>query len=183
LKASYWKFMNRRTLLHRIVQGFTFTGLGFLAYPFLRAFIPTFAEDVSLDIDVSKLAEGESKTVSWLGRNLYVIRRSAHVTELLGRNNDLLKDPLSHDSRQPEFAHNQFRSKRPAIFIAYKNCTHLGCEVSSRADQPDAGFDCPCHNSRFDPSGRVHKDAVASFNLEVPDYEYVSNNLIRLNRS
>ena len=31
-------------------------------------------------------------------------------------------------------------------------CTHLGCTVSG---QEGGGFFCPCHGSRFDPSGKV----------------------------
>jgi cytochrome b6-f complex iron-sulfur subunit len=31
-------------------------------------------------------------------------------------------------------------------------CTHLGCTVSA---QEGGGFSCPCHGSRFDPSGAV----------------------------
>jgi cytochrome b6-f complex iron-sulfur subunit len=31
-------------------------------------------------------------------------------------------------------------------------CTHLGCTVSAQAG---GGFACPCHGSRFDPSGAV----------------------------
>jgi cytochrome b6-f complex iron-sulfur subunit len=30
-------------------------------------------------------------------------------------------------------------------------CTHLGCTLESNTD----GFACPCHNSRFDPEGKV----------------------------
>ena len=30
-------------------------------------------------------------------------------------------------------------------------CTHLGCNVK----RAGAGFQCPCHGSRFDPHGRV----------------------------
>jgi len=30
-------------------------------------------------------------------------------------------------------------------------CTHLGCTVESTPQ----GFSCPCHGSRFDPSGKV----------------------------
>jgi len=30
-------------------------------------------------------------------------------------------------------------------------CTHLGCTVARSAE----GFDCPCHGSRFNPSGKV----------------------------
>lgn len=175
--------MNRRTLLTRIVQGFSLTGLAFVAYPFFRAFLPSFSKELSFEVDISDLKSGEFKTVPWLGRNLYVIRRRPELAEQLAADADLLKDPLSIDSTQPEFATNLWRSKRPDIFVVYKNCTHLGCEVSAQPKSPDAGFECPCHSSRFDSSGRVLKEAVASFNLEVPDYQFVSRNVIRLIRS
>jgi ubiquinol-cytochrome c reductase iron-sulfur subunit len=172
--------MNRRSVLTRIVQGFSLTGLAFLAYPFIRAFLPAFSEDLSIEIDISNLGEGDSKTVSWLGRNLYVVRRSAEATDQLRKETNRLKDPLSIDSNQPEFATNLMRSLRPDILIVYKNCTHLGCEVSVHPKTQEAGFECPCHSSRFDASGRVYKEAVASFNLEIPDYKFVSRDLVRL---
>lgn len=45
----------------------------------------------------------------------------------------------------------------PAVIIHDKNgfqaislqCTHLGCMLEAR----NFGFECPCHGSRFDPSG------------------------------
>ena len=172
--------MNRRSVLMRIVQGFSLAGLAFVAYPFLRAFLPAVAEDLSIEVDISDLERGESKTVSWLGRNLYVVRREVDATDQLRRDANRMKDPLSIDSNQPAFATNLWRSLRPDILIVYKNCTHLGCEVSVHPKTQEAGFECPCHSSRFDASGRVYKEAVASFNLEIPDYKFVSRNLVRL---
>ena len=172
--------MNRRSLLTRIVQGFSLAGLAFVTYPFVRAFLPAFAEDLSIEVDISDLGRGESKTVSWLGRNLYVVRRSTEVTDQLDGHTNKLKDPLSINSSQPEFATNLWRSLRPDILIVYKNCTHLGCEVSAHPKNQEAGFECPCHSSRFDASGRVYKEAVASFNLEIPEYKFLSRNLVRL---
>jgi len=172
--------VNRRLILTRIVQAFSITGLGFVAYPFIRAFVPTLREDLSLDIDVSNLAIGQSKTITWLGRNLFVTRRSEETSDNLFQTETRLKDPASQDSDQPVFARNPWRSKQPDIFIVYKNCTHLGCEVAIQPKGVKAGFECPCHNSLFDSSGRVHEESVASFNLEVPDYQYISKNRIRL---
>jgi nitrite reductase/ring-hydroxylating ferredoxin subunit len=37
------------------------------------------------------------------------------------------------------------------FFTVSSVCTHLGCNVKRAA----AGFECPCHGSRFDESGRV----------------------------
>ena len=49
----------------------------------------------------------------------------------------------------------------PAVIIHDKNgfqaislqCTHLGCMLEAR----NFGFECPCHGSRFDPSGVMLK--------------------------
>jgi cytochrome b6-f complex iron-sulfur subunit len=39
------------------------------------------------------------------------------------------------------------------VFAVSTVCTHLGCIVKSR----DAGFECPCHGSRFAADGSVLK--------------------------
>lgn len=184
--------INRRGLLTRIVQGFTITGAGFLAYPFIKAWIPKFDNDLSLDVAIDDLLPGQSKIVHWLGRNLFIHRRSQEELVLLNSASDAapdtspntslykrgenLKDPNSIESTQPDFALNQYRSLRPEIFVVYNNCTHLGCEVIR-----DAGFfKCPCHQSDFDGAGRVVEESAAPINLEVPDYQYISGNRIRL---
>ena len=53
----------------------------------------------------------------------------------------------------------------PAIIIHNKDglqaisleCTHLGCSLEAR----NFGFECPCHGSRFDPSGAMLKGPAA----------------------
>ena len=170
--------MNRRKLLTRIVQGFTITGLGFVTYPFLKAWIPKFSHDLGLDVDITSLAPGESKQVHWLGRNLYVQRRTQQSIAALQYSDIELKDPHSDDSTQPEFATNIYRSLIPGIFVTYTNCTHLGCEVL-----PDGGvFKCPCHQSDYDAAGRVVDGAAAPTNLEVPSYRFISRNVLRLEK-
>ena len=45
----------------------------------------------------------------------------------------------------------------PEGFYAISSvCTHLGCNVKRTA----AGFECPCHGSRFDENGRVVRGPV-----------------------
>jgi Rieske Fe-S protein len=36
---------------------------------------------------------------------------------------------------------------------------------------------CPCHGSHYDGSGRIRKGS-APLNLEVPDYEFITDSLI-----
>ncbi len=168
--------MDRRQLLTRIVQGFALTGAGFFTYPFLKAWIPSFSEDLHLDVDVSELKPGQHRIVQWLGRNIVVLKRDPATIEALTESTEDLKDPLSQGSLQPERATNAYRSVRPDLFIAYTNCTHLGCEVVAEGQ----AFKCPCHQSDYDSAGRVLDGAAAPRNLDVPNYRYLSGQMIRL---
>lgn len=168
--------MDRRTLLTRIVQGFSLTGLAFLTYPFVKAWLPSFGEGRHLDVDVSELKPGEFEVVQWLGRNVIVVKRDPAMVESLQTPDAELKDPLSLASEQPPRATNVHRSVRPDLFVAFTNCTHLGCEVVSE----NQAFKCPCHQSDYDAAGRVHEGAAAPRNLDVPNYRYISGQVIRL---
>ena len=41
------------------------------------------------------------------------------------------------------------------------------------------GWFCPCHGSHYDTSGRIRK-GPAPTNLEVPKYEFVNSNTIKI---
>lgn len=171
--------MNRRTLLLRIVQGFSAVGAGFLVYPFVRGWIPDSKEQVSLNVDLSDLQPGEWKLIHWLGRKIIVRRRSRDMVNYLENERTGLKDPASRESEQPPFATNEFRSRTSEYFVAYNNCTHLGCEVTPVNDH-GVGFECPCHKSDYDYAGRVMAGGLAPLNLEVPWYRFVSDTVLEL---
>jgi ubiquinol-cytochrome c reductase iron-sulfur subunit len=172
--------MNRRTLLTRIVAAFSVVGIAGFSYPFLRSWIPGFRNEIIKDIDVEEMAEGEARLVKWLGRHIYVIRRTQTQVSALIEHSPSRLDPMSVSSRQPEFASNIQRSRKPEHLIVYANCTHLGCEVAIDENNGFSGFQCPCHRSGFDAAGRVEKGAAAKLNLEVPHYDYIGRNVIRL---
>ena len=169
----------RRWILTRIVQGFTVSGLAFLTYPFVKSWVPSFTEDTSLDVPLETLKPGEARLIRWRGRNIYVQRRTRAMQQTLETSELVLKDPDSLASSQPAFAANGTRSLRDDIFVGYSNCTHLGCEVAAVNDA-GIGFKCPCHHSDYDLAGRVLEDAAAPLNLEIPNYRFVSGNIIRL---
>ena len=171
--------IQRRALLKRIVTGFSLVGLGFLTYPFLRHWVPSWQSDGSREVDLSMLEPGESLSVPWLGREVKVLKRSAAQIRALSNPVEPLKDPESIDSEQPYFAQNLIRSERDTYFVFYAECTHLGCAVSVRRDQ-DAPITCPCHQSHFDASGRVTAGSAATANLEVPNYRHLAANAIVL---
>jgi ubiquinol-cytochrome c reductase iron-sulfur subunit len=158
------------------VKGFSITGLAFITYPFIKAWVPKFSQDLNLEVSLAELAPGQSKMIHWLGRNLYVIRWKPETIAALEAPSKTLKDPDSRESQQPGFENNPYRSLRPEFFVTYTNCTHLGCEVVPS----DSAFKCPCHQSDYDSAGRVLEGAAAPTNLEIPSYRFVSRDLIRL---
>ncbi|MAV26754.1 MAG: ubiquinol-cytochrome c reductase iron-sulfur subunit [Gammaproteobacteria bacterium] len=164
----------RRMLLKRLVQGLFGAGAFVVSYPFIRVLFPSRSQ--VLEVSIADIGIDETKYVLWMGRHV-LIRRNA-VPAVSGTVDEPLKDPESVASAQPSYVLNSQRAMRQDIFVAYANCTHLGCEV-----KPDEqGFYCPCHRSRFDRAGRVLKDAVAPMNLAVPHYRFVSSNTLQLFR-
>ena len=173
--------IDKRTLLTRIVAGFSLIGLAGFSVPFIRSWVRAFRNETILDVDVGGMVVGDIKVVRWLGRNVMVVRRDKTQVERLIVS-DALNDPDSLLSHQPDYAANTFRSRKPEHLLVYANCTHLGCEVDFTAGARLAGFRCPCHRSEYDIAGRVEKGAAAKLNLEVPEYEYVGRTMIRLRK-
>jgi ubiquinol-cytochrome c reductase iron-sulfur subunit len=175
----------RRAVLRGLVKVMALLGLGFVAVPFIRFLVPESEDVVSLDIDISHLGINESMQVEWFGRRVIIYHRATEVLANLNESTDgVLQDPHSKQSRQPGFARNPFRSIRPEYLVIYSNCTHLGCDIAVNRDvqQSLIGFQCPCHQSNYDHSGRVLSDQPAPYNLEVPDYTFESGGTIRLLR-
>jgi len=54
----------------------------------------------------------------------------------------------------------------------------LGC-VPIGGQGEYKGWFCPCHGSQYDTSGRIRK-GPAPKNLEVPPYEFTSDNIIKI---
>ncbi len=174
--------MNRRTLLSRIVAGFAaVTAMG-ISVPFLRSLMPSFDNEMILDVDLSAMTPGDVRSVRWLGRNVLLIKRRPGPVAALDLSSEGFEDADSSRSSQPEFAVNPGRARKADHLVVFSNCTHLGCEVEPLTADGFKGFSCPCHRSRFDIAGRVEKGSAAKKNLEVPYYEYVGREVIRLRK-
>lgn len=156
------------------------------AYPLLASMAPSErakAGGAPTEAGTDELPEGELRVVGWRGRPVYILRRSPEMVRALARHDDLLADPKSLESIQPEYCRNALRSIRPEYFVGMGVCTHLGCSPILRAHEASeelgpqwpGGFLCPCHGSRFDLAGRVFKNVPAPTNLEIPPHRYVSD--------
>lgn len=146
--------------------------------------------DKYIDVDVGKLKDGQLMRVNVDERPVWILKRSASMTNQLLEDTSVLYDPDSTNSIQPVNMKNTYRSIKPEYFIAYGICTHLGCSPTYRPDgMPEideiniankAVFFCPCHAGVFDMAGRVFKGTPPPTNLKVPNYEFVSDDLVRI---
>ena len=80
------------------------------------------------------------------------------------------------DLKHPE--KDSDRAKNPEWLVMVGVCTHLGCVPLGDKGDYNAWF-CPCHGSHYDTSGRIRK-GPAPTNLEIPKYEFVNNNTIKI---
>ena len=131
--------------------------------------------------DISKLEPGQLVIVKWRGKPVWVVRRDDKALATLSKVTDQLRDPASEESAQPDYARNEYRSRKPEYLIMEGICTHLGCSPTYKPEITadfEGGFFCPCHGSKFDFAGRVYQGVPAPLNLPVPPHYYISDGVI-----
>ena len=178
----------RRALL--VATG-TVGGVGGIAaaVPFVASLQPsarTLNENAPVQVDFAELMPGQTTTVLWRGKPVWMMRRTSETVEQLRRPNPHLVDPDSNRSEQPPDCRNHTRSRRADVFVCIGVCTHLGCAPRLRVDDKDLqrslggveGYLCPCHGSVFDLAGRVVRNVPAPTNLEIPDHRYVGQSTL-----
>lgn len=164
-------------------------GAGFVAVPFVASWSPSERAKTAgapVEVDISKLQDGQKVTVEWRGKPVWIVKRTAKSLDDLKGLDDGLRDPASENAQQPEYAQNATRSIKPEILVLVGICTHLGCSPTYRPELAPAdlgadwkgGFFCPCHGSKFDLAGRVYSGVPAPLNLEVPPHFYKSDRVI-----
>jgi ubiquinol-cytochrome c reductase iron-sulfur subunit len=182
---------DRRRLLITATSAVGAVGAGFVAWPFVASLNPsarTQAAGAPVEVDISKMEEGQKLTVEWRGKPIWIVRRTQQTladlqsSELLGK----LSDPDSNVEQQPSYAKNATRAIKSEYLVVIGICTHLGCSPSYvKANDPHdlgsdwkGGFFCPCHGSFFDLAGRVFQGVPAPSNLVVPPHTYLSDTRI-----
>jgi ubiquinol-cytochrome c reductase iron-sulfur subunit len=176
----------RRRLLLVATSGAGAVIAGAAAAPLLVSWFPSaraLAAGAPVEADISKLEPGQQITVEWRGKPVWVLRRTPEMVDKLNGHDDVLVDPESKSSKQPDYVKGAGRSIKPEIFVVEGVCTHLGCsptlkkEIGAASDMGGdwpGGYYCPCHNSRFDLAARVFKGSPAPTNMTVPPHRYAS---------
>lgn len=181
--------LERRHLLAAATTIAGGAGIVAAAVPFVASFNPSArarALGAPVEVDISKVEPGALIKVAWRGRAIMIVNRTPAMLKRLDEVESRLRDPDSSESIQPEYATNEYRSRRPELLVVEGVCTHLGCSPIPRFDVapedlgPDwlGGFYCPCHGSRFDLAGRVFEGVPAPTNLTVPPYAFLNDNTL-----
>jgi len=180
----------RRRVLTALTSVVGAAGVVGAAVPFVGSWNPSAkarAAGAPVQFNISKLEPGQMVTVEWRGKPVFVVRRTDKALETLDHLQDRLRDPESKKSVQPQYAKNEYRSRKKDILVLLGVCTHLGCAPTYRPDVGAedlggedwvGGFFCRCHGSKFDLAGRVFAGVPAPINLEVPPYKYLNDDVI-----
>jgi ubiquinol-cytochrome c reductase iron-sulfur subunit len=126
------------------------------------------------EVDLSKIPVGQSLTVMWRGKPVFVKHRTAEeIAAAKDVNVSQLPDPETDD----------VRVKKPEWLVAVGVCTHLGCVPTGQGMTDNKGefngWFCPCHGSAYDTSGRIRK-GPAPKNLVVPPYAFLNDTTIKI---
>ena len=179
----------RRDFIH-IAAGAAAVGAGVMvAWPLVNQMNPS--ADVqalaSIQVDVSGVAAGSQITVLFLGKPVFIRRRTPEEIEA-GRAVPLtdLMDQNAQNANDPSLVatdENRTLDEAGEWLVQIGVCTHLGCvplgQKSTDAKGDYNGWFCPCHGSHYDTSARIRKGPAPS-NLLVPDYTFTSDRAIRI---
>ena len=151
-------------------------GTAAFIWPFLKSMNP--AEDTlalgSTEVDISSIEEGQSITVKWRGKPVFIRKRTKEeIDEARAVEFADLKDP----------AKDIDRVQKEEWLILVGVCTHLGCvplgQKMSDTKGEYNGWYCPCHGSHYDTSGRIRKGPAPN-NLDVPPYNFLNDTTIKI---
>ena len=161
----------RRDFLFTVTYTIGAVGIGATIWPLIDQMNPDSSAKAlaTTEVDVSSVELGKTITVLWRGKPIFIRRRTKEeIEEASAVDLKDLKDPEKDEDR----------AKNPEWLVMVGVCTHLGCIPLGEKGEYNGWF-CPCHGSHYDTSGRVRKGPAPN-NLEIPKYEFVDNNIIKI---
>jgi ubiquinol-cytochrome c reductase iron-sulfur subunit len=166
----------RRDFLYLSTAAVGAVGAALAAWPFVHSMNPA-ADTLALsttEVDLEPIEEGQSITVVWQGKPVFVrYRTAAEIKAAEAVSLDDLIDPQA----------DKDRVQKSQWLIMVGICTHLGCiPLGQKTTEPKGEYDgwfCPCHGSHYDTSGRIRK-GPAPRNLAVPVYTYLTDTMVKI---
>jgi ubiquinol-cytochrome c reductase iron-sulfur subunit len=113
----------------------------------------------SIEIDISDIEPGTQITVKWLGKPVFIRRRTESeitlaretmISELpdeMGRNANVLGADADDKNRTLD--------EKGEWLVMMGVCTHLGCVPLGDGAGDFGGWFCPCHGSNYDTAVRI----------------------------
>ena len=170
--------ITRRNFLTLTAGAVGALGASKFIWPFIDSMNPS--ADVlaqsTTDVDLSPIEEGQSITVIWRGKPIFIRHRT---------NKEIVNAKSTSISKliDPEKDSVRVKSGKPQWLVLIGICTHLGCIPTGQTPNSNRGkyngWYCPCHGSLYDTSGRVRR-GPAPTNLVVPPYAFLNENNIRI---
>ena len=175
----------RRDFLYYATAGAGAITAGAAVWPLVNQMNPS--ADVkalsSIRVDISEIEPGTQLTVKWLGKPVFIRRRTEdEISEARGVAMDDLIDLSARNNNAPELDaadENRALDETGEWLVMMGVCTHLGCVPLGDGAGDFHGWFCPCHGSHYDTSGRIRK-GPAPEHLPVPMAAFVDDTTIKL---
>ena len=181
---------DRRDFLYYATAGVGAVTVGATVWPLVNQMNPSADVQAAsqMRVDVGGISEGTQLTVLFLGKPVFIRRRTADEIEA-ARGVDLA-DLVDQDARNPNIgpidASDENRSmpdysgaNTGEWLVQIGVCTHLGCVPIGDGAGDFGGWFCPCHGSHYDSSGRIRR-GPAPENLPIPVASFVDDSTILL---
>ena len=130
----------------------------------------------STELDISAIQPGQAVKAVFRKQPVFVRNLTAkEIEETNAVDVGSLRDPQTLAERTKEGHENWL--------ITMGVCTHLGCVPLGAGEGENkgefGGYFCPCHGSHYDTAARIRK-GPAPLNLQVPEYEFTSDTVVKI---
>lgn len=175
----------RRDFLYYATAGAGIVTAGAAVWPLINQMNPS--ADVqalsTIFVDVSAVEEGSQLTVNFLGKPVFIRRRTpeeieaARAVPLSELPDGNARNPAKPDADASDA--NRSLGENGEWLIMTGVCTHLGCVPLGNGAGDFGGWFCPCHGSHYDTAGRIRR-GPAPENLHIPVVRFVDDTTIQL---
>ncbi|QUJ76055.1 ubiquinol-cytochrome c reductase iron-sulfur subunit [Sulfitobacter albidus] len=176
---------SRRDFLYYATAGTGAVAVGAAVWPLVNQMNPS--ADVralsSIRVDVSGVEPGSQLTVKWLGKPVFIRRRTEE--EIAAAREVALSDLPDQSAENENLGaeataadENRTLDEAGEWLVMMGVCTHLGCVPLGDAGD-FGGWFCPCHGSHYDTAGRIRRGPAPS-NLPVPPAQFLDEATLQL---
>ena len=181
----------RRDFLYYATGGVGAVATGAAVWPLINQMNPSADVQAASTkrVDVSSLAPGTQLTVLFLGKPIFIRRRTEEeIAQGRAEDGDITVDTNARNPNAGESASAADENRTLADFsgentgewlVMWGVCTHLGCVPLGDGAGDFGGWFCPCHGSHYDTAGRIRR-GPAPENLPVPTAAFVDEITILL---